>query len=170
MNNKTIGIVVLVAAVVVAAAVIFNGKMPGKNNTTNTPKQTTDQVAASPCDGQTGKVVKVAEGKLGKYLVDSQCKTLYVTSADKSGESTCYDKCAETWIPFAYDQTDLSKETDALSKQLNVIKRKDGSYQYSFGTTPLYYFKGDAKVGDTAGNGVNKVWSVVLVDQQATKK
>jgi predicted lipoprotein with Yx(FWY)xxD motif len=44
-----------------------------------------------------------------------------------------------------------------------VITRSDGSHQWAYKTHPLYNFAGDAKPGDTNGNGLNQfggIWTI----------
>ena len=42
-----------------------------------------------------------------------------------------------------------------------VIARDDGSKQWAYKGKPLYYFKNDAKAGDTVGDGKgNNVWHI----------
>ena len=39
--------------------------------------------------------------------------------------------------------------------------RTDGRFQVTYNGMPLYFWKSDIKPGDTTGNGVNGIWSVV---------
>ena len=88
--------------------------------------------------------------------------TLYIGD-DKKLESSCYDACAKMWPPFPYDNKSLTGATDPLLKNLNIVKRNDGTYQYAWGDKPLYYYESDVRSGDTNGNGIDMVWSVVIV-------
>jgi predicted lipoprotein with Yx(FWY)xxD motif len=45
----------------------------------------------------------------------------------------------------------------------------DGSNQVTYAGKPLYHFAGDAKPGDTNGQGVGKVWFVVGADGELVK-
>ncbi len=161
-KNLTIGIVVI--AVVIAVILVLN------SHPSSAPQVTNNNQTASPCaNSATKEVIMTASSKLGNYLTDSKCMTLYVTANDKNGQSSCYDACAQNWPPFMYDNKDLKTLTGDLYKRLNVIKRKDGTYQYSYGTTPLYHYKEDTKVGDMKGDGINKVWSIILLEKQGTR-
>jgi predicted lipoprotein with Yx(FWY)xxD motif len=44
---------------------------------------------------------------------------------------------------------------------VSTITRADGSAQLTYKGMPLYFWKSDVKPGDTTGNGVGGVWSVV---------
>jgi predicted lipoprotein with Yx(FWY)xxD motif len=45
--------------------------------------------------------------------------------------------------------------------KLAPVARKGGGLQWAFDGKPLYYFAGDAKAGDTTGDGQGGVWHVV---------
>jgi predicted lipoprotein with Yx(FWY)xxD motif len=166
MDKKTTISIVLIAVAIVAALLVF-GKKPTSDSNPNGEQQET---AVNPCgNSPTKEVVMTASSDLGNYLADSKCMTLYVTSNDKNGQSSCNDACAAIWKPFAYDQKDLKSLSGDLYRRLNIIKRKDGSYQYAYGNTPLYYFTKDSIPGDMKGHGAEGVWSVILLDKQGTK-
>lgn len=158
MNNKLTSIIVLVAALFVGAWLIYGNK----NLVSNKPspsKSPTPSATANKSD----VTVATNRSSLGTYLTDGKGMTLYVFGNDKRLTSSCTGSCAETWPPFPYDNRDLKGTTDSLLKNLNVIKRSDGTYQYAWGEKPLYHYKGDSKPGDTNGNGINQVWSVILI-------
>jgi predicted lipoprotein with Yx(FWY)xxD motif len=45
----------------------------------------------------------------------------------------------------------------------------NGSSQVTYGGRPLYYFAGDAKPGDTNGQGVGGLWFAVTADGELVK-
>jgi predicted lipoprotein with Yx(FWY)xxD motif len=47
-----------------------------------------------------GAVVKVGQSAVGRVLVDSRGKTLYMWAHDKGSRSTCYGTCASYWPPL----------------------------------------------------------------------
>src|SRR6476620_2258322 len=47
-----------------------------------------------------GKVVKIGSSNLGRILVDSHGKTLYLWAHDKGRKSTCNGDCAAYWPPL----------------------------------------------------------------------
>ncbi len=102
--------------------------------------------------------VAVKEG-VGAYLTDGKDMTLYWFKKDAPGKSACAGVCAEKW-PVYYTAT--VKAPDGIGVQdFGAIDRADGRKQTTFRGYPLYYWSGDAKVGETKGNGFNQLWSVI---------
>ena len=158
----TVGLLVLIA---VALFLIFG----------NTPIQRKfpKKLTGTPCNDATTKdLVMIAKSDQGNYLADENCRTLYRFKNDKPLESTCYDTCVETWPPYYVGSKDpdlksLSREPE---KRLNIIKRKDGTYQYAYENTPLYFYAEDRNPGDTKGNGKNSLWFLVFTQRPGATK
>lgn len=89
-------------------------------------------------------------------LTDSAGMTLYVFDKDKpnSGESMCVGPCAENWPPLP------ASDDDSVKGDFGIIKRYDGSRQWTYRGMPLYRWKNDVRPGDMNGDGVNNVWHV----------
>ena len=104
--------------------------------------------------------VKIAEkAELGKYLTDTEGKTLYWFKKDSPGKSACTGPCVDKWPLYFREKV---KEPQGVSeKDFGTITREDGKKQTTFRGYPLYYWAGDAKKGDTNGQGFNEVWFVV---------
>jgi predicted lipoprotein with Yx(FWY)xxD motif len=104
--------------------------------------------------------VKVAtkEG-VGSYLVDGAGKTLYWFTKDSPGKSACEGPCLANWPAFA--AASIVVPAGLKAEDFGSITRPEGAPQTTFRGYPLYYWKGDAAVGDTTGQGVNGVWFVV---------
>ncbi|WP_353650022.1 hypothetical protein ABLG96_03430 [Nakamurella sp. A5-74] len=120
---------------------------------------------ASSAGTATGPVtLKTASLSLGKILVDSAGKTLYVFDKDtaNSGSSACVDKCATVW-PALVAGTDATT-VDGVTGKVGTITGVDGSQQVTLDGRPLYYFAKDAAAGDVAGQGVMGTWWVVGTD------
>lgn len=88
-------------------------------------------------------------------LTGSNGMTLYVFDKDKDGVSSCYDACATKWPPY------LGKEGEKMEKDWALVKRTDGSMQWTYDKKPLYFFEGDKTAGDKTGDGVGGVWHIV---------
>ena len=90
-------------------------------------------------------------------LASSGGHTLYVTSDDAPGRSTCNGACARAWPPY------LAREGAQPSGALGIVTRDDGSLQWAHAGRPLYFNAADARPGEVKGDGVSGVWSVVRV-------
>jgi predicted lipoprotein with Yx(FWY)xxD motif len=104
-------------------------------------------------NGQTA-TVGVANETLGKILVDSQGRTLYLFRRDADTKSTCTGACAIDWPPLRA----TGKPTvggGANASVLATSARSDGKPQVTYNGHPLYLFSGDQGPDDTNGQGVN---------------
>ncbi len=88
-------------------------------------------------------------------LRDKNGMTLYTFDKDASGESRCFDACATAWPPF------MAAEGAQAKDKLTLLARKGGGMQWAIDGKPLYTFAGDAKPGETNGDGSGGVWHVV---------
>jgi predicted lipoprotein with Yx(FWY)xxD motif len=91
---------------------------------------------------------------LGKILVDSQGRTLYLFKADTGTTSACSGDCAIDWPPV----TTAGKATvggDLSTSKVGTTKRSDGTTQITYNGHPLYLFEGDHGAGDANGQGLN---------------
>ena len=139
-RNRPIRLLAAAAAVpLVALAVAGCG---GNGTVTTTVK---------PAGGSSG-TVSVANTGLGKILVDSQGKTLYLFEQDTGTKSTCSGGCATQWPPLRAS----GKPTVGSGAEASLIgttPRSDGKPQVTYNGHPLYGFQGDSKPGDTTGQG-----------------
>jgi predicted lipoprotein with Yx(FWY)xxD motif len=110
-------------------------------------------VGAATGAGSGGATVKIGQTGLGRVLVDSHGKTLYVWAHDKGSKSTCYGDCATYWPPLVTRGKPVAV-AGAKSALLGTSKRSDGQVQVTYAGHPLYYFVQDAKTGDTKGEGL----------------
>src|SRR4051794_1625296 len=100
------------------------------------------------------KALQLRSTSLGKVLVDSKKRTLYMLTADGKNTSTCSGACAANWPPAKAPKK--PKVAAALKqRKLKVIKRSDGTKQLAYAGHPLYRFVGDSKPGDVNGEGIN---------------
>ena len=101
--------------------------------------------------------VEKKEG-VGSYLADTKGMTLYTFKKDTAGKSACGGDCAAKWPPYFREKVAVPAGTKA--EDFGTITREDGKKQTTYKGMPLYYFGGDAKSGDTNGQGVKDVWYV----------
>ncbi len=97
-----------------------------------------------------------AAAQAASMLTDKNGMTLYVFDKDVGGISSCYDACAATWPPY------LGKADDKLTEGWTLVKRTDAALQWAYDGKPIYFFAGDKKKGDKAGDGMGKVWHVIV--------
>ena len=113
-----------------------------------------DQATAASNSSNSSSTVGVSDaGGLGKILVDSQGRTLYMFQKDTGSMSNCSGACAEDWPPT----TTSGKPTGGdgvTASMLGTTKRSDGTTQVTYNGHPLYRFSGDQSAGDTGGQGL----------------
>ncbi len=149
----------LAALAVAAAACGGNDDEPSGTAAPAAPTTTAAQAAGS-------ATVAVASSRLGDILVDADGRTLYVFTKDKGDQSACSGECAANWPALTGTAT---AGTGAQAALLSTATQADGSSQVTYGGKPLYYFAGDAKPGDTNGQGVGSVWYAVTADGDMVK-
>jgi len=104
-------------------------------------------------DGQSA-TLGVANDDLGKVLVDSQGRTLYLFQHDGGAKSTCSGSCAVNWTPLRATGTP-TVGAGANASLTATTTRSNGREQVTYNGHPLYRFSGDHSPGDTNGQGVN---------------
>jgi predicted lipoprotein with Yx(FWY)xxD motif len=98
--------------------------------------------------------VGVANVGLGKILVNSRGRTLYLFQKDSGATSACSGRCALDWPPLrASGRPTLGSGAD--SSLVGTTTRSDGKPQVTYSGHPLYLFSGDATAGDTNGEGAS---------------
>lgn len=146
------------------AAVAFIAAACGSSTTTATaPSATTSPVASSPSASPsaaptvpvaTGTTLRVAGTRLGKVIVNSSGRTVYLFAADKGTTSVCYGSCAQYWPPVL--TTGAPQAGSGVNAALlGTTRRTDGTTQVTYAGHPLYYFVTDKKAGDVTGQGIN---------------
>jgi len=100
-----------------------------------------------------GTVVKVGPSGLGRILVDSHGKTLYLWAHDKGRKSTCYGDCAQYWPPLVAHGKPVARR-GARTNLIGTTRRRDGRMQVTYAGHPLYYFLQDTRPGQTSGEGL----------------
>jgi predicted lipoprotein with Yx(FWY)xxD motif len=98
--------------------------------------------------------VGISNTGIGKILVDSQGRTLYLFKADQGTKSACTGACAGAWPPL------LVKGKPTLGNGVNAslvgtAARPEGTTQVTYNGHPLYLFVKDQEAGETNGQGVS---------------
>jgi predicted lipoprotein with Yx(FWY)xxD motif len=102
---------------------------------------------------QQRRTVSVRSTRLGRILVNSQGRTLYLFTKDSGTKSACSGACAKAWPPLRAS----GKATvggGARASMVRTTKRSDGKTQVTYNRHPLYLFSKDHKAGDTNGEGL----------------
>ncbi len=113
--------------------------------------------------GASGAVVSTAKTNLGRILVNSSGRTLYMFGKDAQGKSACSGKCAGYWPPLLTSGKPRAAG-DAKASLIGTTKRADGRLQVTYNHHPLYRFAQDTKKGQTHGEGIDAFgghWYVV---------
>jgi len=151
----------LLAALAVALAACGGGEDEGSGTAATAAPATT---AAQETSGTT---VAVANSKLGDILVDGEGRTLYAFTKDQGDQSACTGECATNWPALTGTAT---AGTGAQASLLSTATQASGTDQVTYDGKLLYHFAGDAKPGDTNGQGVGTVWFAVAADGALVKE
>ena len=145
-RTRTITFLASATALVLASlAVAGCGSSGGSKANSPAPPKTANGQAAT---------VGVANENVGKILVDSQGRTLYLFERDSGTKSACTGACAIDWPPLRA----TGKPTVGGGATASIVATSapsDGKPQVTYNGHPLYLFSGDQKPGDTNGEGVN---------------
>ena len=111
-----------------------------------------DGTSTAKAAGGSSATVSVANTGLGKILVDSQGRTLYLWEKDSGTKSACSGGCAAAWPPLRASGKPTAGG-GAKASLLGTTPRSDGKPQVTYDGHPLYRYQGDSKPGDTTGQG-----------------
>jgi predicted lipoprotein with Yx(FWY)xxD motif len=141
MNSLWASRGIALSAASVALAVLAIAGCGGSSDTPRPPKTGS---------GRPATVGLEPAGSLGKVLVDSRGRTLYLFRMDAGGRSSCVAACAAAWPPVRAQGMPLAG-TGLSPAKLTTTARSDGAPQVLYNGHPLYRYAGDAKPGDTNG-------------------
>lgn len=144
------------AAVIPLSALALVGGTQAANAATKHP-------AASVTRSSPRPTVQVRRTGLGKILVDSRGRTLYLFKKDTGTKSRCSGSCAVNWPPVLATGRPVAGSGIKASK-LKTTRRSNGETQVVYNGHPLYRFIGDQKPGNTNGEGLTAFggsWFVV---------
>jgi predicted lipoprotein with Yx(FWY)xxD motif len=98
--------------------------------------------------------VKLRMTRLGRILVDSHGRTLYMFLKDTRGRSRCSGACASNWPPLTTAGRPRAG-SGVSARLLGTTRRRGGARQVTYAGHPLYRFIGDSRSGQTLGQGQN---------------
>ncbi|MEA2469981.1 MAG: hypothetical protein QOE38_980 [Thermoleophilaceae bacterium] len=153
------------AAVIPLTALAVVGGADIANAGTTHPSSTGERpvIAAPMTRSRPRATVRVRRTGLGKILVDSRGRTLYLFKKDTGGKSRCSGSCAVAWPPLLVTGRPTASSGVKGSK-LGTTRRSDGKTQVVYNRHPLYRFVGDKKPANTNGQGLTAFgarWFVV---------
>jgi predicted lipoprotein with Yx(FWY)xxD motif len=124
--------------------------------------------------GNVGKAASAAKiavrnSSLGRILVNGQGRSVYLFEKDARKASACYGACASTWPPVTTSRAPIA-EKGVAAAMLGTRKRRNGTLQVTYNGHPLYTYGGDAKAGQTTGQGSNAFGGAWYVLSPAGKK
>jgi predicted lipoprotein with Yx(FWY)xxD motif len=132
----------------------------------------TGAAGAAPKASGKAAVVDVRRTKLGTVLVDAQGRTLYDFVKDRHGRSACAGACAKFWPPLMTTGRPRAGK-GVRAKLLGTTVRRAGR-QVTYAGHPLYTYAGDAKAGQTSGQGSTTFgaawWVLAPNGRQITKR
>ena len=146
-RNRPLALLVAAAAVALVALTVASCG----GNDDNHPV-----AAAPPPKTPSGKAatIGVENSDLGKILVDSRGRTIYLFQQDSGTKSTCFGECANAWPPVRANGKPTVGSGLTASK-VGTTARSDGKPQVTYNGHPLYLFDGDQNPGDTNGQGLS---------------
>ena len=109
-------------------------------------------IAATTATRVSAATVGVRHTSLGRVIVDSKGRTLYLFEKDTSRRSACSGQCAQFWPPLLTRGAPVAR-TGVKQSLLGKIRRADGTQQVTYAGHPLYLYVGDSKPGQTNGEG-----------------
>src|SRR5690348_3490749 len=101
-----------------------------------------------------GAKVSLASTSLGKILVNSGGRTLYLFEKDKNGKSACSGACAANWPPLLTTGKPIAG-AGIKASLLGSTRRSDGKLQVTYNHHPLYTFVMDKAKGQTKGENLD---------------
>ena len=149
----------LVLIILIGLGFLYKDKLAVYYSSLSLNSNPTPSVSASPFPTANLVLVKVAhDSTLGDYLTDSKGMTLYVSTKPCSGQ------CLVNWPPFLGSPNDFLLAANNTPKiEPGPVPITDNRVHFSYNGQLLYYYKSDTKPGDTKGNSLGGVWSIVTV-------
>jgi predicted lipoprotein with Yx(FWY)xxD motif len=141
------------------AAVVLGACGPGQPPSTAGPRATDPPAITAPA--ATPQVLNVVRVKgFEPFVVNGWGRTIYRFDSDRTNPPTsaCVGACAETWEPVLAPRGVKVVSTGIDRRLVGTIVRPDGGRQLTLDNWPLYYFKDDLRLGQTAGYGRDGAW------------
>ena len=153
-RSRRITFLASAAVVPLTALAVVGGTQVANAGTTHATTGSDRPVStASVARSRPRPTVQVRRTGLGKILVDSRGRTLYLFKKDTGARSKCSGSCAVAWPPLLATGRPVAS-TGVKGSKLGTTRRSDGKKQVVYNGHPLYRFVGDKKPGNTNGQGL----------------
>jgi predicted lipoprotein with Yx(FWY)xxD motif len=139
---------ILSAVVPVTALVVAGCGSSGNSGSSNASGTT-----AQPASGSSA-VISLRTTSLGRVLVDSSGRTLYLFEKDKGPRSMCSGACATAWPPVM--TTGKPKPGAGVTAAKLGTVSEPGGKQVLYAGHPLYTYVGDSAPGQTNGEALDQ--------------
>jgi predicted lipoprotein with Yx(FWY)xxD motif len=146
--------IVLGGAALPLAALAVAGCGGGGGATAASPPKTAASPPPKAAARHPATVGVASNPELGKILVDSRGRTLYLFKRDSGNKSACSGACVTAWPPLRVHGKPTAGSGVKASK-LGTTRRSDGKPQVTYNGHPLYSFVMDAKPGEANGEGLS---------------
>jgi len=116
----------------------------------NDPMKQSWRVAWQPPALRPGIAIRTVD--IGRVLADMRGMTLYYPDRDD-----CTGACIDTWVPAPAPMAANAKG------DWGVVRRADGTTQWTFRGKPLYSSRLDVKPDQVKGDGVGGIWHAAVI-------
>ena len=115
-----------------------------------------------------GTVVTTGESPFGRMLFDDRGQAIYLFEPESEGRPACYGECETAWPPVLTEGRPVARG-GLRQDMLDVVERRDGSRQVTYGGWPLYFYAhedpGEVLCHDVVLNG--GLWLAIGPDGSA---
>ena len=150
------------------AAVLIAACGTDRQPSTADPRATATPATASPgTPAATPQVLQVVQVEgFQPFVVNGTGRTIYRFDNDRTNPpaSSCLGACAEVWEPVLAPRGVKVLSTAIDGDLVGSIARPGGGRQLTLKGWPLYYFKDDLTLGQTAGHGRDGAWFAIGPD------
>jgi predicted lipoprotein with Yx(FWY)xxD motif len=105
--------------------------------------------------------VLVRRTRLGRILVTTQGRTLYLFLEDPGRRSSCFGGCARVWPPVLVSGRPRAGPGVDPKKLTTTRRRHSTRRQLVYAGHPLYTTVADERAGQTEGQGFLGTWFVI---------
>jgi predicted lipoprotein with Yx(FWY)xxD motif len=141
----------ILSAVVPVTALVIAGC--GSSSNSGSSGSSNASATAKPASGSAA-TISLRTTSLGKVLVDSSGRTLYLFEKDKGPKTTCFGACASAWPPVM--TTGKPTAGAGVTAAKLTTTQGSGGKQVVYAGHPLYTYVGDGAPGQTNGEALDQ--------------